>query len=917
MAATIASSISKNAVAVGGHGGVKSPPVEWQIRPFVQTHIHLAYEAVPISIKHRALPPKYYYVTPYELTLVGLQHALSTGNVVMDRDTISFTGKLIPSIQLETSNTRTDKRRDDMYTVYESGSTDALHQRFSRSECLAAYNDPAKCQYKARVIIDGKQRISSQDITYIKQIAAYLKTGIPICDLAGFGDSDSAQSAALSNKGIGMHNPSILSKYIIRGDGILGDGITKYVIVAYPDPSKMRQHLTLYDSAIPAAKSVNIEHDTIQLMMNMYNSVKPENSIRDRATELYKLYNNDTHYDYLLKWYREQLQLTLSPEVYATELATLQRQLPLLQQYKSNILLEYLNQPNIRIRYVVLFFIVKETMASIEYEPMVFNMKELNRHHTIALQHAMRMIRTEIPPLFGITYPAALDAGGPDNTGYKLFNTYCKYGDFFHLTAEYSHIMNNYSRYAYIYKNSMILEELIHASGRITDLGDGRAVLDAMKLIYELKTHRIDAMQTEYVARTGRRNIPGRTGSIGKTWNTKKNNTILHVSRHYNHMQSHNTVSRSNTKKTTRPTTLNRNSQRFQNVPVRRNSSMSSMSSNSRNDIVAELPQILSASSHIILMYERNYAEYILFIQTAEMKFYFIVIKSNMNKLDRYFQQYIHTLSSELVDSTAELIEVYSCADTVISLLYMNGSMLGTSGLFKVVECRPVAFDDYMDILPGNPLNYRQFLTLSRDTKIPFHVLFNSDLLPFSGGIELIYNTVIHYPLLVMDIINDSEYIKAITLHSNKLTPAMNNATKKSISRATRTFKFVINPNNCGYNLLLSYNEITQKNVCWLVSTTRNPSAEIRTVRYFNKTHIPVLKEIKKLFPAEYIFFVHLVSNLSFSLIHVHAFHYNLYTPIFPSNEQGSRLLKAKYLDDIIELLQIDNNYFSSIVFSV
>jgi hypothetical protein len=130
-------------------------------------------------------------------------------------------------------------------------------------------------------------------------------------------------------------------------------------------------------------------------------------------------------------------------------------------------------------------FIIFEKSVEYGLLPAIFNIKELEPKHTVLLERIQTLIQTRIPKIFNI-----LENSKNKIDKYKLFHSYYRYGDFFHITTEYLHIMTNTTRYAYTYKNSILLEELIYSCSKITDIGN--PFWKELKLEYEMKKYKIE-----------------------------------------------------------------------------------------------------------------------------------------------------------------------------------------------------------------------------------------------------------------------------------------------------------------------------------------------------------------------------------------------------------------------------------------
>lgn len=485
-----------------------------------------------ISLKDCTTPDNstlYHYIKPIELAVDTLQYVFNNKLASIITDSRDGTPKYLaiqnfPTLQIETDNTFKDTRRDSFYKAYEDATTLAmLDYKTQLQEYLATGIYRTAVKYATDnydnddIFQDG---FTTQDINYVKKIAAAL-----IYDSR----SNTVQVGNVPEELKGMED------YIIVDAIKLEDG-GEYIICGYPDASKMRTYISLRENLDIGSKLAEIyksqKANFAHLFAEMHNSTLADSAnassnasastnkinLELLDTEIHK-FMKSINITYFESWVRANTQLDasnpaawvnstdyinkiqllrdngleaqaayieseiartcLSKEERAQQLANIPVVYAAFAKYVNELLLEYLNKPMFRIRYH--FIIFRWDAETGMLVPAIFNIKQLEPRHKPLLERVQDLIQMQIPRKYGI-----LEGSRHGLDRYKLFHSYTKYGDFFIITTEYLHTMSNFTHYAYIYENSMELEEIIYS------LSSARAGFwQSLRIEYQLKKFRI------------------------------------------------------------------------------------------------------------------------------------------------------------------------------------------------------------------------------------------------------------------------------------------------------------------------------------------------------------------------------------------------------------------------------------------
>ena len=140
------------------------------------------------------------------------------------------------------------------------------------------------------------------------------------------------------------------------------------------------------------------------------------------------------------------------------------------------------SRPNTKIRYVFFPFVKKTDQSLVNYEPLIYNVRELEPRHKPVLERILELIQTELPKRFNILKE--------DETSYTNFYTYYRYGDIFHIKTEYLYPTTNIEFYSHVFRRIIKFEELIYSCSILND-DNKKSFWSNLKFEYEIRDYRI------------------------------------------------------------------------------------------------------------------------------------------------------------------------------------------------------------------------------------------------------------------------------------------------------------------------------------------------------------------------------------------------------------------------------------------
>lgn len=856
---------------------------------------------------------RYHYIRPTELAVDTLQWAFNTGNakIINNKSDCYLVLNNFPSLQIETVETEKDgaykdtRRFEGFYQAYEDDTTLAMLDYSTQlDEYLAAgiYRNAVK--YTTREQDKGVNTagytdgFTTQDINYVKVIADGLKKAYTFSST--FGEF----TAKLTNPSALIGDLAGMEKYIIVEPIKLADG-GEYVICGYPDLSKMRTYLTLRDDPVIGAALNDIY--TIQrtkfagMFAEMHNSILEAGlgdanrinlDLLDDGIHKFMKSINITYFESWVKaneqldpanseaWvnsddFKAKLQLLrvkgldaqadyieseiartcLKQEEREQQIANIPKVYTAFAKYVNKLLLEYLNKPMTRIRY---HFLIYRRTAEGALVPAIFNIKQLESRHKPLLERIQDLIQIRIPGIFGI-----LEGSRHKLDRYKLFHSYVKYGDFFYITTEYLHTMSNFTHYAYLYENSMELEEVIYSLSRASRVPN---FWQSLRIDYQLKKFRIAGLDDSASVDVSNSLSGGARGanSIRRTGYSRGRSS--------------------------------------RNMNWRARGNNKSKTSNNTSGTALQ--------GTIMMIYEKSYQEYsIIYKDERDSEFKVLELKSNLAACNR-----------DIINDVARLEQGNGTRDIqyggrlfkVVSHIPFDGKMMRIikrNNPLIVKNMKKPNTDKYIKLrdLIKTELLDSAFL---EDIQI-INVCHYHPIIYFNFMMNMNY-------ILALVKYQSKTPMKDLWKHQTETEEK-----DKSVVEYGKYYASdcIINPENCGYNIIVS-SRTSAKTVLWIIPyidtgsapTTSAPTINDRYLRnftYLNNSHISLLNVIKRKFLQKgLICFIHIQATHIYGLLHLHIAKFNEYRREYPVEEQGSRITKEINIDDIINKLNLDGRYY-------
>ena len=472
--------------------------------------------------------------------------------------------------------------------------------------------------------------------------------------------------------------------------------------------------------------------------------------------------------------------------------------------------------------------------------------------HLPVLERLDAIIKLEIPYKFGIIDKADYDAGRK----YELFHSYYKYVNFFHITAEYMHMNSNFTDYVHNLKDSITLEEIIYGVSRETDIGF--PFWERLRIEYEIRDYRLTQLERP------RRNI-----------NTNNRLVIL-------------------TKK-----------------------------NNARKDIT----EMQINNITILFMFENVYTEYtFIYKNNLTGEFRKMVIKANMKDIEYDIMRGI---------KQAENVKtVYNCigegVNEYIKLLkFPKDSKVKN---YIILEDVGITDVDLRFIFFHTGLTKRKLEYPGTEQKISIKYFYTNSLLPDTNQDLQVYNIYNEIPVLVKNYQLTEDYVNRTHQKCQRNLYNTNRGRFKQCAELLGIKDCVINcihfnVNNCGYDFIEiidtknNFNNDNNDNISkndykktvYIMPTIGSKDINIGNFLGLRQIHLPMLKEFYKIYKNANTFcYLHRVSILpKFYTIHFHVWDANLYIRNFKDSNVGSYILQDIHLSNLINILDVDENYFA------
>ena len=213
----------------------------------------------------------------------------------------------------------------------------------------------------------------------------------------------------------------------------------------------------------------------------------------------------------------------------------------------------------------------------------------------------------------------------------------------------------------------------------------------------------------------------------------------------------------------------------------------------------------------------------------------------------------------------------------------------------------------------NNEINISEYYT--SELVKNFQPLFNIDNL---------FNQSIHYPILIDNYLNRSniykDKIKIIEFNPILLTDNCN-IVKCDNDKIFINHVYYDDDNSCGYNIIETFYD--NRIIIWILPSNLNTSKQthkyLGNFLHLNKTSLPILEKINKLYiNNNYICFLHIALSAQFHCLHFHILQkQQIYERKYPYQDRGTVIIQEHYLNNIINNIKINNNYYEKINYNI
>ena len=320
-------------------------------------------------------------------------------------------------------------------------------------------------------------------------------------------------------------------------------------------------------------------------------------------------------------------------------------------------------------------------------------------------------------------------------------------------------------------------------------------------------------------------------------------------------------------------------------------------------------------------------------------------LKPNLKALKTVILKYI---------KSNNLKTVYECHSEFIKLL--ETSIEDGCLNYVIISDEEINYDYYMNMLWYNPL-YVKLLSAppNESNKINIKYFYetcmtlrtieannNSNRNRNRNSTLLFYNIYLENPVLIQNFMLTNFYIDGLDTYNKSGTQLdcksnsniyKNSDHYKKCSETFDTKDCVINcvyynPNNCGYNFIEHIDTTVPENrkkVIFVIPYENKGIVRKRLGNFLDldATHLPMLDQIKIIYGGkDKLIFVHKLSVFhKFYCIHFHVLdsklYESLYKRIYPQEERSIYITQELHINNIINTLQNDGNYYKNYYVSI
>ena len=604
------------------------------------------------------------------------------------------------------------------------------------------------------------------------------------------------------------------------------------------------------------------------------------------------------------------------------------------QIYFNEIANKYL--PKIMSQIMYIFLIFKKTDKNLI--PCIFNIKEITNTHKPILERLNRFIKNKLPYIFNIqeefnkedTYIISgydKDNNPINNDKYDTYNEYklwysrYRYGKFFYVQTQYVHTMGNIADKTHGYKNSITLEELIYACGSISF----ESFFNKLKISYNIRDNELSLLYNSkkiYKPKFSEKNVSRQCNLIEdktrsayvfclyeqdkllrlyykkeilkegeieddkfKEWkNSNSSNLIL--------LENIDKWKQDYDKKITRELNIKK-----QEININTYKLFNEHFIGNPNKII------------LILMFKTNRQEYI-FIYKINNMFYKLIIESNM---------------SHIIDNiTNKLNEFLSKSLNTFIIKFINTEK---PKLYRVISISLLNDKDYKKCFKINPLILKVIHPLNKiddNMNVYEHILSSLSKVKFEP-LEMLnlYNSKYHIPFLIQNVTSYIAMMKAKgesfskTILNYEINSKEFKKCSKEVCNNPKINYVYVNEQNCGYNFIEFIDNDDGKIILYIISNNEN-SKQLGNFFDLDETSLLMLKTIKNLYQSKnYMTFLHVAFNPRFYALHFHIVNNSYYSREYSFEESGSFLIQDMYIDEVINNIESNNNYYSNMKFDI
>ena len=601
------------------------------------------------------------------------------------------------------------------------------------------------------------------------------------------------------------------------------------------------------------------------------------------------------------------------------------------KHYFQKIGQKYLSKPLTQIKYIFLAFKQNQTTGLLE--PLIFNVKELKKEHQPILKRIERLIKNDLPTKFGILLPDEKDKYPDFDDEYKLWYSRYRYGKFFHIETEYVHTMSNIADKAHNYKNTITLEELIYSCG--LDYEPDYKTNNVKFKTNVDKTSFFEHLRIEYEIRE---------------YSLESTTPKMSKSRKYSKYSNKKTNTQSNCK-----IIENRSEKVFCLYEEDKKLKEKGKEKYKEKQNSKTKAQILSlnekdlVSDHfgnkenikkiqIILVFKTNRQEYI-FIYYYKDEFYKIVIESNISQI----------LYSIIIELNKNInVNVINFSETNKGLKIVSIDKLDDKYYHLIFHYNPIIMKKLYNNIKyetnnSNKMNIDKIDTsYYYDTVLLDKSLIKNNVLLVLINIYKLYNTTSKKPILVQNFLNSNSYKTRLqsylTNKSQEICKFLSYEENipdfwKCIIQDCPNIKInciFYDVDGCGYDFIESIDHSANKIIVYIVPNKHPKNIKNIKNKYIGNfmdldiDSLDMLNAFKKKYDSyNCICFLHATITTMFYCLHFHIvkkidnIHDAHYNRIYNDGELGSFIIQDMFLYEIINNLNINNNYYKNTNFSL